>query len=282
MSSVATISAVAAIGGSMISANASAKAASGARNAAQNANQMQWDMYQQNRSDQAPWRNTGSAALGALSTGMGINGINNFDWQNYVNDYMRFDPNTGQQNGNITAQDAYTDFMNRFGSTDAGSKYFNQNAPGFGDLSRNFSMADYQADPGYQFRLEQGAKALERAGAARGGQLSGAQLKGLTDYNSGMASQEYGNAYNRFMQNRTTKFGQLSNLAGLGQSSVGQTGQLGANMATNMGNNMMGAANMNAAAGAAGANAWSGALNSLGNTWSNYVQQQQQQANKIG
>lgn len=223
MPAAVAIPAVAAVGGALIQANATSKAASGAANAARDANALQWNMYQQNRADQEPWRNTGGLALGELANLMGLG----------------------------TPQGA-----------------------NFGSMAKDFGMADYQADPGYQFRLEQGAKALERAGAAKGGQLSGAQMKGLTDYNSGMASQEFGNAYNRFMQNRTTRFGELSNLAGLGQSSVGQTGQLGANTANQMGGNLTGAANMSGAASLAGGNVWQGALNSLGNSWMQYVQGQ--------
>ena len=278
MSSVATISAVAAIGGSMIQANAASKAASGAQNAARDANALQWNMFQQNRSDQAPWRTTGGAALGQLSNLMGFNSQATFNEKAYLDAH----PDAYQRMFD-TGVSAYEDAMKQYGGANSPDlqPFFSQ-GPEFGSMSRDFSMADYQADPGYQFRLEQGAKALERAGAAKGMALSGAQMKGLTDYNSGMASQEYGNAYNRFMQNRTTRFGELSNLAGLGQSSVGQTGQLGANTATQMSGNLTGAANMSGAAGLAGANAWTGALNSLGNTWQSYVQNQQQQANRIG
>ena len=104
----------------------------------------------------------------------------------------------------------------------------------------------------------------------KGNSLSGAQIKGATDYNQGMASQEYGNAYNRFMNNRTTRFGELSNLAGLGQSSVGATGQVGQNTANQMGNNTMGAATVAGNAGMANAGNWSTALNNGVNQWQNY------------
>ena len=278
MPAAVAIPAIAAVGGALISANATNRAAAGAENAARDANALQWNMFQQNRSDQAPWRTTGGAALGQLSNLMGFNSQATFNEKAYLDAH----PDAYQRMFD-TGVSAYEDAMKQYGGANSPDlqPFFSQ-GPEFGSMSRDFSMADYQADPGYQFRLEQGAKALERAGAAKGMALSGAQMKGLTDYNSGMASQEYGNAYNRFMQNRTTRFGELSNLAGLGQSSVGQTGQLGANTAANMGNNLTGAANMSGAAGLAGANAWTGALNSLGNTWQSYVQNQQQQANRIG
>ena len=56
---------------------------------------------------------------------------------------------------------------------------------------------DLQADPGYQFRLSEGLKALDRQAAARGGLISGSALKASSRYGQDMASQEYGNAYNR-------------------------------------------------------------------------------------
>lgn len=69
----------------------------------------------------------------------------------------------------------------------------------------NGSAVNLFADPGYQFRMEQGQKALDRSAAARGLTQSGAQLKALTDYGQGMGSQEYGNAYNRAFQQYGTK-----------------------------------------------------------------------------
>lgn len=271
MPAAVAIPAIAAVGGALISANATRNAADSAQDAANRANGLQWDMFQQNRSDQAPWRSTGGTALGQLSGLMGLNTQQNFN----QTEYIRAHPDAWQrmQNKGISA---YEDAVAQYGGADSPElKNFFSQGQDFGSMSRDFGMQDYQQDPGYQFRLEQGAKALERAGAAKGGQLSGAQLKGLTDFNSGMASQEYGNAYNRFMQNRTTKFGQLSNLAGLGQSSVGQTGALGANTAGQMGNNLMGASNMAGAAGIAGANAWGGAFNSMGNSWMQYMNRPQ-------
>jgi hypothetical protein len=58
-------------------------------------------------------------------------------------------------------------------------------------------QVDLQADPGYQFRLSEGLKALDRQAAARGGLISGGALKASQRYGQDMASQEYGQAYNR-------------------------------------------------------------------------------------
>ena len=56
---------------------------------------------------------------------------------------------------------------------------------------------DFEASPGFQFRREQGEKALGRAAAARGGRSSGRLAMELAEFNSGLASQEFGQAFDR-------------------------------------------------------------------------------------
>jgi len=70
------------------------------------------------------------------------------------------------------------------------------------NLVRDFSLKDFKVDPGYAFRQQQGNLGIERSGAARGMQLSGATMKALQKYNQNLASEEYGNAFNRFNINR--------------------------------------------------------------------------------
>lgn len=60
-------------------------------------------------------------------------------------------------------------------------------------------------DPSYQFRLSQGQQALENSAAARGGLLSGNTGRALQDYGQGAASQEYGNIWDRAMQDYNTR-----------------------------------------------------------------------------
>lgn len=54
-----------------------------------------------------------------------------------------------------------------------------------------------QNDPGFQFRIEQGQKALQGAAASKGSLLSGGTLKALDRYTEDYASGEFGNVYNR-------------------------------------------------------------------------------------
>lgn len=140
-----------------------------------------------------------------------------------------------------------------------------------GEFNRNFTMADFNQDPGYQFRMDQGSRALQASAAARGGLLSGGTLKALNRYGQDFASNEYSNAYNRFNNDQSTRFNRLSSIAGLGQTSVGQTGAAGTATANQIGSNMLGAGNAQAAGYIGQANAVNNGISSLGNF---YMQQQ--------
>ena len=67
-------------------------------------------------------------------------------------------------------------------------------------ISKAMLEGDYSAfetSPGYQFRQQEAQKALERSAAARGGLLGGNVLKGIVNYSQNIASDEFGNWYNR-------------------------------------------------------------------------------------
>jgi hypothetical protein len=134
-----------------------------------------------------------------------------------------------------------------------------------------FGMSQFQADPGYGFRLSEGQKALERSAAARGGLISGGALKAATRYGQDMGSQEYTNAFNRYQTERQARLGPLQSLAGVGQTSVNQLGSLGAANAANVGNLMTGGAAAQAAGQVGSANAYTQGLSQ----YLNYNQNQQ-------
>src|ERR1051326_3285967 len=195
----------AAVIGGLISSNASKKAAEAQAGAAQHASDIQWNMYQTTRQDQAPWRAAGQAGLGQLAWLLGVKP---------EGDYFK-----GQ----------------------------NYNPKDFGAFNHAFGAADFKVDPGFQFRLDEGNKALQRSAAARGSLYSGGPLKALDRYSQGLASQEYDSAYNRFMNDRSQRFNQLASLAGLGQTANGQIAQVGMNAANNIGQNVLGAGSAAAA-----------------------------------
>lgn len=127
----------------------------------------------------------------------------------------------------ITAQNRLLDYLGLSANT---------GQAGYGKYAGDFGMADFQADPGYAFRLSEGQKALDRQAAARGGLISGGALKAATRYGQDMGSQEYGNAYNRYQTNRTNQLQPLGNLMASGQSAASNVGSAAGQYGTNAAN----------------------------------------------
>lgn len=137
-------------------------------------------------------------------------------------------------------------------------------------LQRTFTMADFQADPGYQFRMSEAQRAIDSAASARGGGMSTGMMRNLNQAVQGVASNEITNAYNRFNADRDQRFNKLSALAGLGQTANSQIANAGQNYANQYGQNVMGAANAQAAGQIASSNAMSNAVGQGMNTWMQY------------
>lgn len=134
-----------------------------------------------------------------------------------------------------------------------------------GDFNRDFTLGDFTRDPGYDFRLHEGQRALDASAAARGGALSGGAVRAATRYGQDYASGEYSNAYNRFNADRTQRFNRLSSVAGIGQTATRDVANQGAQVAANVGSNIVGAGNAAAAGLVGGANAVNGGAQTLGN-----------------
>jgi hypothetical protein len=126
-------------------------------------------------------------------------------------------------------------------------------------------QVDLNADPGYQFRLSEGQKALERSAAARGGLMSGRFAKDLGGWSQGLASQEYGNAWNRAQADYGNRWNRAFGLAGMGQGSAQNIGNFGSQQADRIAQ-LYGAKGNAEGAGHMGvANGIGGAIRSAGN-----------------
>ena len=196
-------------------ASAAKDAAAATQAATDQATQLQREMYQQTREDQAPYRQAGYNALAEMQRTAG-------------------------------------------------------NVPG----AFKFGAGDYQADPGYAFRLSEGQKALDRQAAARGGLISGGALKAATRYGQDMGSQEFGNAFNRALTSYNTGVAsenQLYNrqaaLSGIGQTATNLVGAAGQNYGTNVGNALMNQGANVGNARMAGASAYGSALSGIGSAY---------------
>lgn len=168
--------------------------------------------------------------------------------------------------------------------------------------------ATIMQDPGVQYRMDQAQKALSRTAAANGSLYGGGYLADLNALTQNLASQEYGNAYNRWQQNDARQFGQNNTLdqQDLSQAQwnaqnnwnrFGQLAQMGLTAAgtsasgaqafgqnatnamqagtTGQNNLTTSAANASAAGTVGASNAWNGYLSSLGSSANSYWGNQQ-------
>lgn len=124
-----------------------------------------------------------------------------------------------------------------------------QRPDNFGQLLTPFSEEQFREDPGYQFRLDQGQKALERGAAARGQYYDPSTMKALAEHNAGMADQTYNDAYNRYNNDQTNIFNRLATMSGYGQTANQQLNASGQNYANQAGNIYGNMANLSLAQG---------------------------------
>lgn len=305
---IAGVSAATSVAGGAIGASAAGNAADAAAKSSLEGTKLtvasNEKMYNQTRADQLPYTAGGSAALGRLDYELGLPSLQTSTQAGYKAGYgpqaTSYIPSNGgspvigygaptsvpaaMNPGTLnTFQQAVSGKAAQYGNGDGRPIPVGKNGvgvpaaqpvsytadPSYGSLMHDFSTEDFHTDPGYQFTLSEGQKALDRSAAARGGLFSGATLKANDLYNQGAASTEYQNAYNRFQNNRNTRYNYLSNAAGGGQIANNQVAQAGTQYASNIGNAYMtgyGNAGQARASGYIGAaNSYNGALTGVNN-----------------
>lgn len=161
--------------------------------------------------------------------------------------------------------------------------------PGF-SWNRTFTAPtedEAMQDPGIQFQLKQGQRALEAYERANGTLLSGKAAKEINEFAQGVASTGYDKVfgrkltgfntdYNTFANERAAKLNPQLALAGLGQTSTAQlntdVGQnananatIGMTTAGQVANQTTAAANSRASGYIGGANSWLSSLGQIGN-----------------
>lgn len=139
--------------------------------------------------------------------------------------------------------------------------------PNYGKYARDFSMADFEADPGYAFRLSEGLKALDRQAAARGGLISGGALKASQRYGQAMASDEYMNAFNRYQTNRANQLNPLQSLMGASQTATNTLTNAAGDYGRSAGDTLLERGNARASGYVGQANAWNQAIGNATNSW---------------
>ena len=134
-------------------------------------------------------------------------------WNQYQQSSQQLQPymQAGQQSMNALGNRMQSGYYDPTMSAQGGMQYA-QGLPqyqGFGiSPMQQYQQAsqplnvNLEQDPGYQYRMQEGTKALEGSAAASGGLFSGQTGKDLATFGQNLASQEYGQAYNRAAQER--------------------------------------------------------------------------------
>jgi len=230
---------------------ATTQAADTSAAAARYAADLQKQMFDKQLELQAPFRASGLAAQNRLNELLGLGprydqSFANFNAGAYLNanlDAKAWVASKSMMPGANAEKLAYEHFV-ADGSRRTGDFFKNTLSPNYGKYARDFSMQDFQIDPGYAFRMSEGLKSLDRQAAARGGLISGGALKAAQRYGQDLGSQEYQNAFNRYQVNRANQLNPLQSITGAGQTATNQLAGAAGNYGANAGNAaMIGGAN---------------------------------------
>ena len=190
-------------------------------------------------------------------------------------DFQKQQFNTTQQQG-APGRAAGYQALNTLGSLGSGTygMYDAQGNPtgtGTGNdyLTHQFNAADLQAGlaPNYDFSLQQGQMANQRAANVGGGAISGNALQGLDQYTQNYAQGAYQNAFNNYQGQRTNIYNTLAGIAGLGQNAYNTSANAGTQSANTIGNTIQGLGAAQASGTVGAANAITGGIQNAGNQY---------------
>ncbi len=180
---VAAAAAVTVIGGAMSSSSAAKKAKKGQQEAAAE-RRRQFDLTQK---QQAPYREAGAKGLKSYEDLLG-------DRQTYEDKIQSNIPDAYQNDSVIP--DAFSQQAgDYFGKIDNNVQQ---------DFQFGRQQFDQYKDPGYDFRMEEGQRALERSNARGGKRNSGYNTRSLMELGQNLGSQEFGAARDRAFQDYQT------------------------------------------------------------------------------
>lgn len=250
--------AVAVAGSAVVGAYASNQASKTQADAANRAADIQTQQWQASQQQQQPYRTSGYAGL------------------NYMAGMLPGESPTYDMQGNYAGQTQGSGYL-----LQAPEEYrWMPEYEKFGPAQLTENLA-----PGYAFRLKQGQGQVGAMSNLSGGTMSGNTLRGLQDYTQNFASNEYGNALKQYMDQyalginshiaqsaqsfnqsqtgQTNIYNRLASLAGLGQTSLGQTTGPGVISAGQVGQNVVNAGTAQASGTVGVANALTGGANTL-------------------
>jgi hypothetical protein len=136
-----------------------------------------------------------------------------------------------------------------------------------GQFNRSVTAQDINSNlaPDYAFTLEQGQKAVNNAQASQGRYGSGAGMKALDQFTTGLAGQYANTAFQNYQSNLSGQYNRLASLANLGQTGTSSLGGQSLAAAQGIGNTYTQQGNANAAGIVGAGNAISQPLSEYGN-----------------
>lgn len=254
------------------------RASDAAVGASREAIDLQREVYDQNREDLAPYRETGTAALGQLAQLLGISApqtapvaetpaptgeytLDPAQLAQVLQPYLEGNPAEISRDRQYIL-DNFPELVDRINAPEPTVTLSPVEAtvaePVLAEPTASTELVnpDYSPffeTPGYQFTLNEALTANEGRAAARGRLSSSATDRSNIRYATGLADQTYNNYLNR-----------LASMAGIGQTANTATAGLGANFANSAGTNI-------ANAGTARASGYLGQANTINNALNSYM-----------
>jgi hypothetical protein len=136
----------------------------------------------------------------------------------------------------------------------------------YGSFASPYNASTFYEDPGYQFIQQQGQQQISNQQATTGLALSPSALSAALSYNSGLASQEFNNAYNRSINTQTTQLNELNALSSGGQIATSGVSSAASGLGTAGASAIAGYGNAGAAGAIGSGNAYGSALNGITNS----------------
>lgn len=277
-------------GASLWSGNKQAKAAEKAgqqsAQASDAGNKLIWDLFQQNRADQEPFRQAGLSAQNEYMALLGLNPVStqgSYTPQSATPTEWFGGGDTPSVNSQLYASDpryksawdqATSEHQRSFGKgyTGASDRGVIQNRlqqlygsqPGAQpaaaapmpatSMSQQQAFDRFRSAPGYQFGLNEGQRTLTSAANASGGLFSGKAGKALVRYGQDYADQ----------QGFTPYANRLASLAGIGQTATSAVGGYGQNAGANIASGLQSAGQARASGLLGSSQAWQQAIGNAG------------------
>lgn len=263
---------------------ASDRAASKQVGAANRATDLTEAQYKQSRADLMPWIGSGTVALDQLNYLLGLGAPpgstaptapTREQFQGGNKPVYLFDkPSTGIITGYTPGQfdqsgydAAWQQYQNELAKYQAQLEGDSQ----YGSLLDPFSLDKFEESPAYQFNLDQGLQAINKAAASRGDYYAPATLQDVGKFSQGLASNEFQNAYNNYNTDQENVWRRLFGVSESGRGAAAGVGELGSRAAGAASANTIGAGNAQAAGIIGGANALA---QGFGGAYNAYLQQQ--------